>query len=221
MIGRSGTSTGTPNTFAYTRFKTSFFCGIPPRVDHTTNRHAVLGHPLEDDARVQRGALDRREQFVARVVIQIPPERDAAEVGVHENRAVAVVPGEAEQSRLAGPVLLEAVREHADRRARAPRDRLEDVADGGEACLDAHVVRMHRSRHDAADAGHAVGLFRDRDDARARPDDVDDVALLDARADGVPVCVERADRNRNPGAQAEARSTHSSLSRPAMWSDVR
>ena len=76
-------------------------------VDHAANRHAVLGHPIEDDARVERRTLDGREQLVTRLVGQVPAERDSAEVWVHEHRAIAVVPRHTQQSRLAGAILIQ------------------------------------------------------------------------------------------------------------------
>ena len=62
---------------------------------------------------------------------------------------------------------------------------------------------MNGAFHHAADAGNQVGLFRDRHDAGGGADHVDDVAFAAARADGVPMRVERADGNGNARLEAE------------------
>ena len=71
-------------------------------VDDAIDAHAVLGHALENDARVERGALDGGEKFVLRGVDQVPSERDAAQLGIHQHGAIAVVPAQAQQAGLSG-----------------------------------------------------------------------------------------------------------------------
>ena len=71
-------------------------------VDDAVHRHAVLGHALQDNARVKGRALDGREKLVLRGVHQIPAEGDAAQFGIDQHGAVAVVPGEAQQAGLSG-----------------------------------------------------------------------------------------------------------------------
>ena len=53
----------------------------------------------KNHARVEGRAFDGREQLVLRGVSQLPAERDAAEFRIHQHRAVAVVPGQAQQAR--------------------------------------------------------------------------------------------------------------------------
>ena len=69
-------------------------------VDDAVDRRAVLLHALEDDAGVQRGALDRGVQLVGSGVVQVPAEGDAAQRGVHQHGAVAIIPGKPEQAGL-------------------------------------------------------------------------------------------------------------------------
>ncbi len=178
-----------------------FLRGNAAAVDHAADRDAVLLHPLEDDAGVEGGPFDRREQVVLRRVGEVPAERDPAQFRVDEHGPVAVVPGEVQQAGLAGAVRRQALRERGDGRAGAPRDRVEDVAGGREARLDPGQRRVHRAGNDAAQARHARGLVADGDDAGRGADHVDHVAEADAGADRVPVRVEGADRDRDAGAQ--------------------
>ena len=115
-------------------------------VDDALDGDAVLGHALEDDAGVEGGAFDGGEELVLRGVDEVPAERDAAEFGIDEHGAVAVVPGEAQQAGLAGAIVFEALRELGDVGAGAACDGFEDVAGGGEAGFDAGVMRDARCR---------------------------------------------------------------------------
>ena len=127
-------------------------------VDDALDGDAVLGHALKDDAGVEGGAFDGGEELVLRGVDQVPAEGDAAEFGIHQHGAVAVVPGEAQQAGLAGAVGFEALRQLGDLGAGAAGDGFKDVAGRGEAGLDAGVLRMHAAGDDAADAGDELGL---------------------------------------------------------------
>ena len=73
-------------------------------VDDAAHRHAVLFHAFENHAGVESGALDCGKKLVLRGVRQPPAERDAAQFRIHQHRAVAVIPGEAQQSGLPGAV---------------------------------------------------------------------------------------------------------------------
>ena len=68
-----------------------------------------LGHAVEDDSGVERSAFDRCMEFVLGGVEEVPAERDSAKVGVHENGAITVVPGNAEKAGLSGTVSFEAL----------------------------------------------------------------------------------------------------------------
>ena len=82
---------------------------MPPPLMMRSHRHAVLFHPLQNHARVERRAFDGGEQLVLRRVRQPPAERDAAQFRIHQHGAIAVVPGEPQQSGLAGAVVLQAL----------------------------------------------------------------------------------------------------------------
>ena len=86
---------------------------------------------------------------------------------------------------------------------RALRDRVKDVAGGGEAGFDAGVSGVNASLHYSAEAGNELRLAGDADDAGGGADYVDHVFFERARADGIPVGIEGADGNGNSGAQAE------------------
>ena len=62
---------------------------------------------------------------------------------------------------------------------------------------------MDAAGDDSADAGDQLSLFGHGDDAGGGADDVDDIALADVRADGVPVGIESADGDGNAGVEAE------------------
>jgi hypothetical protein len=172
-------------------------------VDDAVDRNAVLGEALEDDAGVEGGAFDGGEELVLSGVDEVPAEGDAAELGIDEDGAVAVVPGEAEEAGLSGTVAVEAFGEVGDGVAGAGGDGVEDVAGGGEAGFDAGELRMDAAGDDAADAGDEGGLLRHGDDAGGGAHDVNDVAFAAAGADGVPVGVEGTDGDGNAGAEAE------------------
>src|SRR5208283_3107299 len=79
-------------------------------VDDAMDGHAVLFHALENHARVERSAFDGGEEFVLRGVGETPAEGDAAQFGVHQDGAVAIVPGEAQETGLAGAISIESAR---------------------------------------------------------------------------------------------------------------
>ena len=70
------------------------------------------------------------------VLLQIPSNRDSAEIRIDQNRPVAVVPGQAQQSGLPGPISFQALAQFCDRRVRATGDGAENVSGGREARFD-------------------------------------------------------------------------------------
>ena len=143
------------------------------------------------------------------------------EFGIHQDGAVAVVPGQAQQAGLAGAVLFEAFGERGDGGSGAARDGVEDIAGGGESRFDAGEARDERSR--------GPRRTRRESDWAASPIAMMQVEVpttlttspeSDTRADGVPVRVERADGNRDAGAQAEASRPTAGVRWPAIWSEV-
>ena len=190
-------------------------------VDDAADRHAVLFHALENDARVEGGAFDGGEELVLRGVRQVPAERDAAEFGIHQHRAVAVVPGQAQQPGLPGAVVVEslATASATDVPARrAIASKMSPVAESP-ASMPA-MLRMNRALHDAADARDQLRVLGDGHDAGRRADDVDDVAGAARRRRSRP----NARRTRRPESGMPARSpsfaAHSGDSVPAIWSEV-
>ncbi len=137
------------------------------------------------------------------VVVRRQPKRHAAQFGVDEHSAIAIVPGEPEQTGLARAVVLEAFREFGDGGSGAACDGFEDIAGSGESGLDAGVTGMDGTGDHTADAGDQAGLIADGHDAGGGADHVDHIADANAGADGVPMRVEGADRDRDAGAQAE------------------
>ena len=165
----------------------------------------MFGHALEDDTGVEGRAFDGGKEFILGSVYKVPTQRDAAQLGIDQHGAVAIVPAQAQEAGLARLVALKALGERGHGGLGAAGDGFKDVAHGGEAGLDAGVSRMHAARDHAADAGNQLRLARHGDDAGGGADDIDHVALADVGADGVPVRVECAHGDGNSGAQAELR----------------
>ncbi len=132
------------------------------------------------------------------VWVRLPAERDAAQFRIHQHGAVAVVPGEAQQAGLSGAIVLQAARKLGHRGAGAARDGFEDVAGGRKARFDAGVARdgpspaPRRRRRESDPACSPIAMMQVE-----VPTTFTTSPSAHARADGVPVRIERADRNRN------------------------
>src|SRR5579863_423280 len=170
---------------------------------HAVDANTVFRHSVQYDAGVKCGAFDGGEEFVLRCVLQIPSKRHATKICVNQDSAVAVVPGHAQQARLTRGIFFEAFAEFLNTCAGSARDRFEDITRCGKPGFDAGVIRMNASFYDATYSGDQLRLTGDSDDAGGSADDVDDVALVGARADGIPVSVESSDGNRDAGAQSK------------------
>ena len=142
-------------------------------------------------------------EFVGGGVVEVPAEGDAAERGVDEDGAVAVVPGEAEQSGLAGFEMSSRFGERGYGSAGAGGDGGEDISDGGHTGFDANLCGIDGAGDDAADAGDEGLLVAEADDAGGRADDIDDVTETNVSADGVPVGVEGSGGDGDTGGEAE------------------
>ena len=138
-------------------------------------------------------------------VREAPAERDAAQFGIHQHGAVAVVPGEPQQAGLAGAVAAPGPRESSATVVPARRAMASKISPVAESPASMPVQRgMDRARHHAAHAGDQAALLADGHDAGGGAHHVDHVAQPHAGADGVPVRVERAHRESGmPGAQPE------------------
>ena len=89
---------------------------------------------------------------------QVPTEGYAAEFGVDEDGAVAIVPGEAEEAGFAGSEVFQALGESGDGFTAPAGDGFEDIAGSGNASFDARVGGMNRTMHYAADSGDQAGV---------------------------------------------------------------
>ena len=128
-------------------------------VDDAVDGHAVLGHALEDDAGVEGGAFDGGEELVLRGVDQVPAEGDAAEFGIDEDGAVAVVPGEAQQAGLAGAIVFEALRRASATLMPARRAMASKMSPVAERPASMPVnCGMDAAGNDAADAGDRAAV---------------------------------------------------------------
>ena len=172
-------------------------------VDHAFDVYAVSGHAVENDARMKRCAFDGCKEFILRRALQIPAERDAAKVGVHEHRAVAVIPGHAQQAGLSGAIFIEAGAQCFYIGSGAGSDGIEDVSHGGEPRFDSRAQGMHAPLHHAADSRHQIHRRSDSDDACGGADDVHHVVSAATGADRVPMRIEGSDGNRNAGLETE------------------
>ena len=101
-------------------------------------------HAIENDAGVEGRSLDGGEELVLRGVLQLPAQSDAAQVRIHQDCAVAIVPTEPQQAGLAGAVVFQAAAEFGDGGVGAAGDGAEDVACGREAGFDAGEARGAR-----------------------------------------------------------------------------
>src|SRR5437868_13007967 len=86
-------------------------------VNYALDIYTVAGHAIENHASMKCGALDGREQLICRGALEIPTEGDAAQIGIHENGAVAIVPGHAQQPGLPGAITLYSPAQCSDIRA--------------------------------------------------------------------------------------------------------
>jgi hypothetical protein len=90
----------------------------------------MLLHAIQNDPRVQGGALNGSEQFVLRGSLEIPTKSDAAQVGIDEDGAIAIVPSHAKQASLPRAIILKALAKSFYIASSARGDGLKNVADG-------------------------------------------------------------------------------------------
>src|SRR6266849_6604548 len=76
-------------------------------INHAFYLHAMFGHAVQDDSCVERSALYGGEKLVLRRALQIPAEGHPAQIRVDQDRAVAVVPGQAQKASLPGAIMLQ------------------------------------------------------------------------------------------------------------------
>ena len=146
---------------------------MPPQQTTRSIGHAVLAHPLDDGARAEGRRLDERAVDLGPRRVERLADEEAGEPRVDQDRAVAVVPVERHEARLAGPRARAASAESSRvQRVVALADDLDppvqDVAHRRLPGLDAVVAGHDRAVHDAADAGHVRSGSRRRRRRRSR-----------------------------------------------------
>ena len=102
----------------------------PAAIDHSQRRRAVFAHPVENHARMEGRSLDGCEKLILRGRLQVPAQRDAAQIRIHQHGAVAVVPGQAQEAGLPGAIAFQPLAQFGDSRVGPPRNGAEDVSRG-------------------------------------------------------------------------------------------
>ena len=147
--------------------------------------------------------FDRGEEFILRCVQQVPTKRHAAQLGIYQNSAIAIIPGETKKTCLSGAIRFQTLTEFRDIGVCAPRDGFENISGRRKAGFDAGIRRMHTARHHSADTrDKTIGMLH-RDNAGRGADHVHHVAFLAAHADRIPMRVQGADRDGDAGLQAK------------------
>src|SRR5262249_24186200 len=172
-------------------------------VDYALYAHAIRGHAIENDPRVQRCALDSCKEFVLSSALEVPAKCDAAQIRIYQNGTVTVVPGEAQETSLSGAIVLQALAQSGDIGSSAAGDGIEDIANGRETSFNARTQRVNTSLHNSAHPGHKIRRRRNADDAGRGTHDVHHVVGATASTDGVPVRVEGTDGNWNARFEAK------------------
>ena len=174
----------------------------------------MLRHSLQNDSRMKRRPFDRREQLILRGVHQVPAQRHAAQLRIHQHRAIAVVPAQPQQPRLSrrdiSPAPAKASTPSVPAR-RAIASKMSPVAESPASIPKyAGCTLLSPLRTRPAPAR----VLRHRNDASRRADHIDHIALANIRPHRIPVRIERAHRNRDPRAQSQ-------MSPPTPPSDAR
>src|SRR5438067_2094899 len=172
-------------------------------IDDTLNANTVCCHAIEDDAGVQRRTFDGCKKLVLCSALEVPSQSDSAQVRVHQHGAITVVPGEAQQSGLACAIIFQSFAQFRDIGPSPRGNRIKYVANRGKSCFDASTLWMNASLHHAANPGHQIWRWRDSNDASGSAYDVHHVIGATTGANGVPMCVEGSDRNRNSRLQSQ------------------
>src|SRR6267142_3155377 len=133
---------------------------------------------------------------------QVPAESDSAQVWIHEDRAVAVVPAHAQQPRLSRTESFQTFREFYDRRLCAARNRFKNIPRCREPCFQPCLLWMNGAGHDAAKTRDQPHVIAHGNNASGCADDIDYVSRLCSRTDSVPMRVKRAYWNGNAGLKA-------------------
>ena len=78
-------------------------------IDYSLDVNSMTGHAVQNHSSMKSGSFNSGEQLVLRGTLQIPTQRYAAQVRIHQYRAVAVVPGQPQQPGLSCAILLKSL----------------------------------------------------------------------------------------------------------------
>ena len=106
------------------------------------------------------------EKLVLRRVNEIPSEGHTAQVRIHKNRPVSVIPDQPQQPCLTGTIFFQAPGEVAKFFAAPSCDCMENIAYCGKASFDSSEARVHAARNNATKSGYQFHFRRHCDDAR-------------------------------------------------------
>src|SRR5690242_20710419 len=134
---------GAPQNIGVNLVKNWVFQRNSAGIDYTLDLHLVLQHPVQDDPDMKRGALDGGKQFLLRRALQVPAQSDAAQVRINQHSPVAVIPGHAQQSGLAGAVIFQAPAQRAYVRAGAGGDGAKDISYRREPRFNSRALWMN------------------------------------------------------------------------------
>src|SRR5947207_14541656 len=98
-------------------------------------------------------------------MLKVPANRHASEVGIHQYRAIAVVPSQAQQTSLSRAILVQSLAKFFNRGVRAPGNGAENVARRRESGFDSRESRMHTARNNPTNAWDQLS-FRRRSEER-------------------------------------------------------
>src|SRR5438105_7624909 len=150
-----------------------------------------------------RSTRDWSSDVCSSDLLEVPTEGDAAQIGIHEDSTIAVVPRHTQQSGLPGTITLQSKTQGCNIRGRATGDGIKDVADCRQTGLDASSPWMHTSLHNPADSWNKIYGRRDANDAGGCADYVDDVICATACSNGIPMRIECSYWNGNSSFKAQ------------------
>src|SRR5207249_8040583 len=109
---------------------------------------------IENDSRVQCSAVIGGERFVLRGGVQNRAEGNGTQVWIYQNRAVAVVPGDAEKVGLSGAMVFQSTGESRHVGSGARSDGLKNIAYRRKTGLNAGTLRVHAALDNTAYSGN-------------------------------------------------------------------
>ena len=179
-------------------------------VHYRRNLHAVFLKPVDDGQCAKRRSLDESAVNFRRRRVKRLADEQTGEFLIHENRAIAIVPIQRDQSGFARLQFQRRLVQITVRQNFFParfdviHQPVEQIAHGGLAGFESEISRQHASVHDAAKSRHIGQFFcvrRNRDVAGARANDFHQRSRRHTRTDRAEMRVECTDRDRNSSRQ--------------------